>query len=57
MANICICEIRASGPQGEQEGIDADRIRKQGFDRAWKKVAPVSSDLCYGTDNIGVNAI
>jgi hypothetical protein len=36
----------------EPEGIDAESIRVQGFDKVWEKMAPVPSVVCYGTDNI-----
>ena len=36
----------------EPEGIDAEAIRKQGFDKVWKKISPVPCILCYGSDNI-----
>ena len=41
----------------EPEGIDAESIRKQGFDKVWGKISPVSSVLCHGTDNIDVATI
>lgn len=39
------------------EGIDADAIRVEGFDKVWQKVAPVNSVLCYGTENITVRTV
>ena len=36
----------------EPEGIDAETIRAQGFDKVWAKMAPVPSVICYGTTNI-----
>jgi hypothetical protein len=36
----------------EPEGIDAENIRTQGFDKVWAKIAPVPSVVCYGTANI-----
>lgn len=38
--------------QLEPEGIDAEAIRIQGFDKVWGKIAPVPSVVCYGTANI-----
>lgn len=38
--------------QLEPEGIDAEAIRIQGFDKVWEKIAPVPSVVCYGTANI-----
>ena len=37
--------------------IDAETIRAQGFDKVWAKVAPVSSILCYGTENITAGTV
>ena len=39
------------------EGIDAEAIRAQGFDKVWEKVSPISSVLCHGTDNIDVGTV
>ena len=39
------------------EGIDAEAIRAQGFDKVWEKVSPISSILCHGTDNIDVGTV
>ena len=36
----------------EPKGIDAEAIRRQGFDKVWEKIAPIPSVLCYGSDNI-----
>lgn len=36
----------------EPKGIDAEAIRQQGFDKVWKKLSPVESLVCNGTDNI-----
>ena len=36
----------------EPEGIDAESIRQQGFDKVWKKILPVPSVICHGTDNL-----
>ena len=36
----------------EPDAIDAEAIRRQGFDRVWEKTSPVKSALCWGTDNI-----
>ena len=41
----------------EPDGIDAEAIRKQGFDKVWEKISPVSSVLFHGTDNIDVATI
>lgn len=41
----------------EPEGIDAEAIRQQGFDKVWKKISPSSSVLCHGTHNIDVATI
>jgi hypothetical protein len=43
--------------QLELKGVDADSIRQQGFDKVWKKVAPVSSVLCFGSENIDLPTI
>ena len=56
--------IRIANPKSRQinakslepEGIDADSIRVQGFDKVWSKIAPVPSAICYGTDNIDLAA-
>ncbi len=36
----------------EPKGIDAESIRRQGFDKVWEKIAPIPSVLCYESDNI-----
>lgn len=41
----------------EPEGIDADAIRVQGFDKVWKKISPVASVLCHGTGNIDLSVV
>ena len=41
----------------EPEGIDAESIRQQGFDKVWKKVLPLPSVICHGTDNLDAASI
>jgi hypothetical protein len=36
----------------EPDAIDAETIRRQGFDKVWEKATPIKSALCWGTDNI-----
>jgi hypothetical protein len=43
--------------QLEPKGIDAESIRKLGFDKVWKKCSPVASVLCFGTESIDVGTI
>lgn len=57
--------VRIASPKGtvinakslEPEGIDAESIRIQGFDKVWEKLAPVPSAICHGTDNIDLAAV
>lgn len=39
------------------EGIDAESIRAQGFDKVWKKFSPVASVICHGTGNIDLSVV
>lgn len=41
----------------EPEGIDAEAIRLQGFDKVWEKVSPVPSVICHGTSNIDLSTV
>lgn len=41
----------------ESESIDAESIRLQGFDKVWRKVSPVPSLVCYGTENIDLAVV
>jgi hypothetical protein len=48
-------EINAKSLQSE--GFDADSIRRQGFDKVWQKISPVSSVVCHGTGNIDLSIV
>jgi len=39
------------------EGIDAESIRVQGFDKVWKKISPLPSVICLGTCNIDLSVV
>lgn len=39
------------------EGIDAESIRVQGFDKVWEKIAPLPSVICHGTCNIDLSVV
>ncbi len=41
----------------EPEGIDAESIRRQGFDKVWQKVSLASSVICHGTENLDAASI
>jgi hypothetical protein len=41
----------------EPKGIDAEEIRQKGFDKVWKKISPVESLVCNGTENIDAAAV